>query len=549
MNKLAWPIALLLLALIFVMIIPSKKISIDLLLLNAKIYSVDQAFSVQEAMALKDGKIIVCGKSGNLKKRFDAKHILDVHGASVYPGFYDAHCHFYGYGLYSNYAQLEGSKSFDEVLSIVKQYAQNHSEGWIIGRGWDQNDWANKAFPDKSKLDILFPDRPVFLKRIDGHAALLNQKALDLAGIKDSTFVKGGKIMLKNGRVSGLLIDNAVDLVQSIIPKETKQQIENALKRAEQDCLSVGLTSIDDAGLDINLVQIIDSMQQNGNLMIKIFAMLNPNEESKTFALNHGIYKTGKLTVRCFKFYADGALGSRGAYLLSPYTDDSANSGLNLLDTNLLKDFMQVALKANYQIATHCIGDAANREVIDMYSRILPPGNNRRWRIEHAQIVQPEDQKQFAVLKLIPSVQPTHCTSDMYWAGKRLGEQRIKYAYAYQDLLQRAGLVAAGSDFPVENINPLFGFYAAVTRQDQKGFPDGGFQKENALNREQALRAMTIWAAYSNFEEKEKGSLEPGKAADFVILDRDIMNCPEEEIFSAKVWMTFIDGIKVYESK
>ncbi len=549
MNKLAWPLSISLLALIFVIMMPSKKMPIDLLLINAKIYSVDQAFSVQEAMAVHAGKIIGCGKTEDLKKRFDAKQVLDMKGAFVYPGFYDAHCHFYGYGLYSNYAQLEGTASFDEVLSIVIRYAKQHKDGWIIGRGWDQNDWTGKAFPDKKELDKLFPGRPVFLKRIDGHAAVVNQKALDLAGINDSTDIKGGKIMLKNAHVSGLLIDNAVELVQKIIPKETKEQIENALKRAEQDCLAVGLTSVDDAGLDYNLVQIIDSMQKAGNLAIKIYAMLNPSEENKAFALKHGIYKSGKLTVRCFKFYADGALGSRGAHLLSPYTDDTANTGLNLLDTNLLKDFMQVALKTNYQIATHCIGDAANRELINMYSEFLQPGNHRRWRIEHAQVVQPDDQKQFGKLGLIPSIQPTHCTSDMYWAEKRLGAQRIKYAYAYHDLMQYAGLVAAGSDFPVENINPLYGFYAAVTRQDQKGFPKKGFQKENALSREQALRAMTIWAAYSNFEEKEKGSLEPGKAADFVILNRDIMHCPKQDIFSAKVLMTFIDGLPVYERK
>ena len=541
--------AILALALIIDLMIPLHKMQIDLLLVHAKIYTVDEAFSVVDAMAINKGKIIATGNSEKLKKRYKATKIIDAEGASVYPGFYDAHCHFYGYGLYSSYAQLEGTSSFEEVLDIVTKYADEHPDGWIIGRGWDQNDWVDTSFPDKKLLDELFPDRPVFLKRIDGHAALVNQKAIDLVGIHTSSSVQGGKLVHENGKLSGILIDNAVDLVQEVIPKPDTSQIENALIKANNDCLAVGLTTVDDAGLTLEVVRTIDRLQQAGSVKMKVYAMLNPSEENRQFALEKGIYFTGKLHVRCFKFYADGALGSRGAQLLEPYADDPGNTGLNLLDSNQLKAFAKVAIQKGYQLATHCIGDKANQHILDLYSQFLEPNSPRRWRIEHAQVVQPEDQKRFALLGIIPSVQPTHCTSDMYWAESRLGNQRIKYAYAYQDLLQSAGLVVDGSDFPVEDINPLYGFYAAVSRKDQRGYPKDGFQSENALSRKQALKAMTIWAAYSNFEEKEKGSLTPGKAADFVILNRDIMTCDEQDIFSAGVLKTFIDGELVFEAR
>jgi len=379
--------------------------------------------------------------------------------------------------------------------------------------------------------------------------ALVNQKAIDLVGIHTSSSVQGGKLVHENGKLSGILIDNAVDLVQEVIPKPDTSQIENALIKANNDCLAVGLTTVDDAGLTLEVVRTIDRLQQAGSVKMKVYAMLNPSEENRQFALEKGIYFTGKLHVRCFKFYADGALGSRGAQLLEPYADDPGNTGLNLLDSNQLKAFAKVAIQKGYQLATHCIGDKANQHILDLYSQFLKPNSPRRWRIEHAQVVQPEDQKRFALLGIIPSVQPTHCTSDMYWAESRLGNQRIKYAYAYQDLLQSAGLVVDGSDFPVEDINPLYGFYAAVSRKDQRGYPKDGFQSENALSRKQALKAMTIWAAYSNFEEKEKGSLTPGKAADFVILNRDIMTCDEQDIFSAGVLKTCIDGELVFEAR
>ncbi len=528
---------------------PTKK-PVDLIIYNAKIYSVDTNFSVYESFAVKNGKFIALGSNDEILNTYSAKEKIDLEGKSVYPGFYDAHCHFYGYGLSLQNVDLRGTKSFDEVLERVQKFAETHPDNeWILGRAWDQNDWEEKEFPVNNQLNELFPNKPVVLRRVDGHALIANDAALKKAGITAETKIDGGNVVLRNGKPTGVLIDNAMELLFKIIPKVNKQIATNALLDAQKNCFAVGLTSVDDAGLDKSTVLLIDSLQKSAKLKMRIYAMLTPTKENADYFITKGIYKTNYLNVRSIKLYADGALGSRGACLLHPYHDDPGNYGFLISGIDFLDSLCHLAYENNYQINTHAIGDSANRVMLNIYGKYLKGENDRRWRIEHAQVIAPDDFKLFNRYSIVPSVQPTHATSDMYWAEDRLGSERIKNAYAYKDLLKQNGWIAAGSDFPVEEINPLFGFYAAVVRKDQNNWPENGFEPENAISREDALKAMTIWAAKSNFEEKEKGSIELGKFADFVVTDKDIMTAAPDVLYKINVLNTFIDGVKVYSAK
>jgi len=533
------------LTLLFLYSCKSRK-EADLVLLNGKIYTVDSVFSIQECLVINEGKIVYTGTKTGLEN-FNPKQILDLKGQYVYPGFIDAHCHFYNYGLSLNQVDLTGTTSFEEVLEKTKTFAAEHKEGWIQGRGWDQNDWANKDFPDKKALDNLFPDQAVFLTRIDGHAAIANSQALKLAGINKTTPVNGGVIEKNSkGELTGILIDNAIDLLKKAIPTPNESEMRQALLLAQKNCFQVGLTTIDDAGLEKKVIDVIEKLQNEQELLMRMYVMLTPDSINLDHYLKKGPVKTDNLNIRSFKIYADGALGSRGACLIKPYSDKPSQTGFLLEQPEYFRKMAKLMFENNFQMNTHSIGDSANRFALNVYEEILPEDNDKRWRIEHAQVVHTNDLEKFKQLKVIPSIQPTHATSDMYWAVERLGINRVKTAYAYTDLLQMAGLVAAGSDFPIESINPLYGFYAAVARKDHKGYPEGGFQIENALTREEALKAMTIWAAYSNFEEKEKGSLEKGKFADFVILNKDLMIMDINEIPTLKINSTYIAGKKVF---
>jgi len=518
----------------------------DLLIHNAKIYSMDNSFSIHEAMAIKDGKIIEIGPNNQLKNRYDATKTIDSKLRPIYPGFIDAHCHFLWYGNTFFEVQLAGTKSWAEVIERTRAFAENNKDLWITGRGWDQNDWENKTFPDKSELDSIFPERPVLLKRIDGHAAIANRKALDLAKITSKTKIEGGVVELKNGNPSGLLIDNAVDSVSSVIPDLTESQMERALLKAQEMCFQKGLTTVDDAMLENKMVKVIDRLQKERKLKMKIYGMLMPSEENKSDYLANGPYLTERLTIRSFKYFADGALGSRGARLIKAYRDDPHNKGLFLNDSNYFIEEAKLMDKHGFQMNTHCIGDAANRMILNIYGEVLQGTNDKRWRIEHAQIVHPKDLEKFREFTVIPSVQPTHATSDMYWLEDRLGSERMKSAYAYRDLLEQNGIIALGTDFPIEDINPIQTFYAAVFRKDKNQSPSSGFQISNSLSREDALRGMTIWAAIANFEENRKRSLEAGKSADFVILNQDLMEVEDSKILDSKVEKTFIEGEQVY---
>ncbi len=521
----------------------------DLIIYNAKIYTVNDKFDIAEAMAIKDGKILAVGNSAEIRKQFSGKEEIDAAGKAIYPGFIDAHAHFYGYGQSLQSIDLRGTKSWDEVISRLKEFAKTHPDGWLTGRGWDQNDWDNKQFPNKEKLDELFPNREVLLTRVDGHAAIANQSALNAAGITKSFTLTGGDIVEKDGKLTGLLIDNAVGLVSSKIPSPNEAQARKIFLDAEKNCFAVGLTTIDDCGLDYSDVDLIEKMHKDNSLKMRLYVMLSDAERNYDYLIKRGAIKTDRLNVRSFKVYSDGALGSRGACLLHPYSDMPDKSGFLLSD---IKHFEEVAKKIyanNFQMCTHAIGDSANRSILKIYNAVLGEKNDKRWRIEHAQIVAPEDFKLFGKSSIVPSVQPTHATSDMYWAKDRLGETRIKGAYAYKQLLDQNGWIPLGTDFPVEEINPMFTFFAATARKDSKDFPKDGFQMENALTAEEALRGMTIWAAKANFEEKEKGSLEVGKFADFVMMENDIMKGNAQQILTNKVLKTYLNGEKVYEKK
>ncbi|OKS88419.1 amidohydrolase [Mucilaginibacter polytrichastri] len=526
-----------------------KEYNADLLVKNAVVYTVDSNFTTANCLVVSSGKIIAVGNADTLEKKYKARKVVDAGGKPIYPGFIDAHAHFYEYGMSLQEVHLEGTQSWKEITDSVQSFAKRNTEGWIIGRGWDQNDWKDKQFPNKAKLDSLFPVRPVMLSRVDGHAIVVNQAALNIAGIKPGQTIAGGQIETINGKLTGILVDNAMKLVEHKIPAPTDAMVEEAFTDAQRNCFGVGLTTVDDCGLPYTMVSTIAQLQHKGALKMRMYVMLSDNPENYEYLFKRGVFKTPGLDVRAFKVYADGALGSRGAALLKPYADKAGWSG-SLLNTP--KHYEEIATKLaakGFQMCTHAIGDSANRLMLHIYAKALKGKNNLRWRIEHAQIVAPEDVKLFGENSIIPSVQPTHATSDMYWAGQRLGSGRLKTAYAYKTLLKQNSWMPLGTDFPVENINPLYTFYAATERMDLKGFPAGGFQKDNALSRQEALKGMTIWAAKANFEEKEKGSIEPGKYADFVILDQDIMKVGGAQLPKVKVMKTYVNGEKVYEKK
>jgi predicted amidohydrolase YtcJ len=526
-----------------------KEYNADLIVKNGVIYTVNPDFAIADAFVTKGGKIIAVGKADSLEKIYYARDVVDAGGKPIYPGFIDAHTHFYNYGLSLQDADLKGAPSWNAIVDTVIQYAARNPDGWIIGNGWDQNRWKDKRFPEKTKLDSLFPVRPVILTRIDGHAAIANQAALDIAGIKPGQTIIGGEIETVNGKLTGMLIDNAVGIVTRKIPAPTDQMIQDALLGAQRNCFAVGLTTVDDCGLPYTMINTIAELQHKGLLKMRMYVMLADRPENYDYLFKRGVFKTPGLNVRAFKVYADGALGSRGACLLQDYSDQKKWRGFLLSSPLHLEEVAQKIANKGFQMCTDAVGDSANRVMLKIYANVLRVKNDRRWRLDHAQVVAPEDLHYLADYNIIPSVQPTQTTSDMRWAIKRLGPERIKNAYANKALLNQNGWIALGTDFPVENINPLYTFYAAVERKDLQGLPAGGFQKANALTRAETLKGMTIWAAKSNFEEKEKGSIEPGKYADFVILDQDIMKVQGSEIPKVKVLDTYINGEKVYEKK
>ena len=520
------------------------KKNVDLIIYNANVYTVDNDFSNVNAIAIKDGLFYDVGEN-NILNKYNFKNSIDLNGSTVLPGLIDAHCHFYGLGLNQQVIDLVGTKSFEEILEKLKSNSNNTV---IKGRGWDQNDWDNKQFPNKTQLDVLFPNVPVVLERIDGHAYLVNQKALDMAKITSQTKEIAGTIVKVNGKLTGILIDGPMGLVDDVLPELSNSEKEQALLDAQKICFANGLTTVDDAGLSKETIFLIDKLQKENILKMRVYAMISNSKSNLDYFLNKGAIKTPLLNVSSVKIYGDGALGSRGATLKHPYHDDKKNYGKLITNPEELKNLATKIANANFQMNTHAIGDSTVKLLLNTYAKVLENKKDPRWRIEHSQIIDLNDMDGFNS-KILPSVQPTHATSDMYWAEDRVGSSRINGAYAYKTLLNKSKVIGLGTDFPVEKVNPFHTFYAAVSRKDLTGYPEKGFQIQNALSREETLKGMTIWAAYLNFEENEKGSIEKGKFADFIIIDRDIMKVEENETPNTKVLKTYLSGELVYNSK
>lgn len=519
-----------------------KNQEADLVIHNATIYSMDETNTTYAAVAVKDGKIIDLGAEREIMNRYKAKEIIDAQKRFLYPGFYDAHSHFSGYATNKGELNLFGVNSEAELIERVVSFAAKSDRTWIVGRGWDHTTWAEKSFPSKAKLDSLFPEKPVFLTRVGGHAVLVNQAALDIAQLNTDSEFPGGQL-LKNeaGELTGIALDDANDYIEAFIPLLSLDLMVKLMQEAQEDCFKAGLTTVTDIGLPVESILLLDSLQKADILSLNIVAMLQPGDNTVEF-MSNGHLITDRLTVRGLKLYGDGALGSRGALLKESYSDAPHQHGIRILDTATYNTYAEACLKYDYQLCTHCIGDSANASVLEFYAKSLGEMNDRRWRIEHAQIVSESDRHFFKDFAIIPSVQPVHATSDGDWAEERLGAHRMPDAYAYNSLKNELGIVALGTDFPVERISPIENFYAAVFRKNRHGEPAEGFEMEEALSREDALRGLTIWAALASFEEAQKGSIALGKNADFVLLDRDLLKSPESEILKTKVIATIVAG-------
>ena len=533
--------------LFLILVFTSCSEQVDLIVYNAEVYTVDNNNNKATSFAVKDGKFIYVGDD-SVTSNYSSSNIINAEGLPVYPGFIDSHAHFYNLGFFNDQVNLKETKSFQEVLKRVIEYNNSNEKDFIIGRGWDQNDWENKSFPTNKLLNEEFPDKAIVLRRIDGHAYLVNDFALNLAGIDKSSNVDGGEFVKSNGKLTGVLIDNAMRLIDDIIPAPTKEESIKALISAQEIAFENGLTTIAEAGISREQIELIDSLQKTGILKIKIYAMIENNLEDVDYYLEQGPYKTDKLNVRSVKVYADGALGSRGASMIEDYSDRRGYKGIIRTPIDSIKNLAFKLSGTKFQMNTHAIGDNANRIVLEAYGDALFNYRDPRWRVEHAQVINENDIDLFNQ-KIIPSVQPTHATSDMYWLYDRVGKKRANLAYAYKELLTRSKVIAFGTDFPVEDISPIMTFYSAVARKDLNGYPSEGFQMENSINRADALYAMTVFGAYANFEENEKGSIEVGKSADFIILDNDLIISEENKIPSTNTVATFIDGELVFNRR
>jgi predicted amidohydrolase YtcJ len=530
----------------------------DLVVINARIYTVDDAHPMASALAVRNGRVVFVGSDTEARTLAGAgTRVLDLGGGTVIPGMVDAHAHVVGLGASLRIVKLAGSRSYDEVIRRVVERGRTMEPGeWIEGRGWDQNLWPVKEFPTHDALSRAFPENPVVLRRIDGHALLASAMAMRLAGITAATKdPDGGRIVrLANGDPSGVFIDNAQGLVTRRIPPLSDAAIRDATIAAIAEASHWGLTGLHDAGEPRHIIEIFESIAREGHFNVRGYIMVSDIERDIAYYTSlgprGGLYG-GRIWVRAIKTYADGALGSRGAALLAPYSDDPGNTGLLVSTPAHLEKVAELGLRSGFQVNTHAIGDRGNRVALDAFEAALKavPTADHRFRVEHAQVLSPEDIPRFAKLGVIPSMQASHQTSDMRWAETRLGPERIKGAYAWRSLLNTGVIIPNGSDFPVEEVNPLISFHSAVTRQDPTNWPEGGWYPDQAMTREEALRAMTIWPAYAAFQEKELGSLAPGKYADFVVLDRDIMRVPVTEILKTRVLATYIGGKSVYELK
>ncbi|MEO8193366.1 MAG: amidohydrolase family protein [Gemmatimonadales bacterium] len=530
----------------------------DLVVVNGRVYTVDPSRPMVSAFAVKAGRILFAGTDREVRSLAGTRtRVVDARGMTIIPGMVDAHAHLLGLGYSLRNVQLAGSRSYDEVIARVAARKTKTKPGeWILGRGWDQNLWADKQFPAHEALSRAFPDNPVVLTRIDGHALLANAMAMKASGVTAATRdPEGGRIMRTSDKSpTGVFVDNAQGLIRRAQPDATAAETTDAILSAVAEANKWGLIGIHDAGAGQRTIDIYESLARAGRFNLRNYVMVSGDSADVTHYFARGprsaLYD-GRIWVRSIKLYADGALGSRGAALLAPYSDDRSNTGLLVTPPAELQRVATAALLRGFQVGVHAIGDRGNRIVLDAYDAALKavPTADHRFRVEHAQIISLEDIPRFAALGVIPSMQASHQTSDMRWAEVRVGPERIKGAYAWRSLLQTGVIIPNGSDFPVEEVNPLISFHSAVSRQDASNWPPGGWYSDQVMTRAEALESMTIWPAYAGFQEKVMGSVTPGKYADFVILDRDIMTVPVTEILQTRVVSTWIGGRAVYEKK
>ena len=505
---------------------------------------------------MRGDRILMVGAAADVLAAYPDARRIDAGGRTVVPGLIDAHAHLMGLAQSLIQADLVGTESKQDIIDRLQNFAQELPEdAWLTGRGWDQNDWPTQAFPTRADLDEAFPDRPVWLVRIDGHAGWANTAAMEAVGMDEIAAMddpEGGAIQRDDGGTpNGIFIDTAMDVIEEAVPALSEAELDRGLELALEETAKYGLTGVHDAGADLETIDRYQRFIDDGQFPLRVYAMVDGRGETFDHYCAEGLLHNyqDRLAVRSVKFYMDGALGSRGAALLSEYADDSGNRGLLRTEPEVFNRDVQRAFACGFQVNTHAIGDRANRVVLDGYEAAMDSVGDvvGRHRIEHAQILAPSDIPRFAELDVIASVQPTHATSDMYWAEDRLGPDRIEGAYAWRSLLDSGAHLALGSDFPVEQVNPLLGFYAAITRQDAEGWPEGGWHPEERLTRYEALRGFTLDAAYSAFQEDQLGSLEPGKLADFVILSHNIMEVRPPAILDTEVIATYLGGEKIYE--
>ena len=530
----------------------------DLVVTNGRIYTADAARPVVDAMAIRGGRVVFVGDRAGAKALTGAAtQVLDLDGQTVIPGMTDAHAHVLGLGQSLRNVDLVGTTSYDAVIARVVERAMQTPKGeWIIGRGWDQNDWGDTRWPSHEALSRAVPDHPVYLERVDGHAAVVNALAMQRAGLTRATKDPSGGQIIRDARGEpiGVLVDNAQSLVERSIPAATRAQVKGMIAAAITEMHRWGLTGVHDAGASAQTLELYEELGREGALDMRLYAMISDHAPTLEAWFRRGPQSglfDGRLWVRSIKLYQDGALGSRGAALLEPYSDDASTSGLLVSAPAHIREVADHALVAGFQVNTHAIGDRGNRLVLDAYQAALAARAtaDHRFRVEHAQILHSDDIPRFAALGVIPSMQASHQTSDMYWAGNRLGETRLRGAYAWRSLLETGTIIPNGSDFPVEYVDPLISFKASVSRQDAKGWPVGGWFPEQRMTREEALKSMTIWPAYAAFQERELGSLTPGKHADFVVLDQDLLKIPDAMLSQVRVRSTWFAGRKVYERR
>lgn len=539
----------------FIYVTGSTRHEATMLLVNGTVYTLDPQNTVAQAVAIRGNRIAGVGTSDDLRRRFATDSVIDLGGKTVMPGFIDAHAHLSGLGELMQSVILVGTTSPEEITALVQARARETPPGaWIYGRGWDQNRWEKKQFPTASQLDSASSGHPVILVRIDGHAIWVNTRAMELAHVsRESKDPEGGKIVrLPAGEPTGVFLDHARNLVEAVVPPATPEEIEQYLLAAAGECAKNGLTEVHDMGIDSLRIEIYRRLAREHRLPVRIYAAISaPGAEWNSWKEKGPLIGSGNgmLTIRSMKLYVDGALGSRGAALVEEYLDDPGNRGLTLLSASDLETLIREAVAHGFQPCVHAIGDRGNHVVLNAYEKVLSaiPRGDERARIEHAQVLLPGDIPRFRRLGVLPSMQPIHATSDMYWSEARLGPVRIKSAYAWRSLLETGTIIPGGSDFPNDGMSPLWGFYAAFTRSDRNGYPQDGWYREQRMTREESARCFTQWGAYAGFEESEKGSIEAGKLADLTLLSKDIMRVVPREVLSTEVEMTIVDGRIVYQ--